>query len=662
MERQHNISLPSLHLTSQVVVLDAQPGRDRLEVMQQWLQESQNNGATTWLLSCDSHENGLWAGLNDFLNELMPQIQQKAPHLITKHSYELAMVLPALRHTISVPNPNLTDSALGEERVRNYALDRAYRIVHGLINLLDAWYPYTDGSPWVIACDRYDRAGVLVRRFFSELMRRRGKQLNLTLLLGTNPGTSETVANQFDTKCLVEKVSLNLPPQPEISVSKEEMRRLAQELEQHIGRDLIEAEIHGSRLIYYWLLSDQPENALIWQARVLGIYNHQGFYEDALIYCEAVATQLEDLCKQDNQLRWNIVGNLFNCYATAGNSARAYQIVQEEALFKIDTPNELVRVYYLMAMFHARFLPERDFAKAEAYLKQSLDLLEETDMPADQKHFMNAFNHNGLALIRHRQGRAAEAVELCQSGIERLKAHLRLDQHQLHRSVLHYNIAQVYASVGMFEEAVTYFTAAISADPNYSEYYNERGNAYQKMGRLEEAVNDYQKAIEFSPPYYEVWMNLGRCYHLRGQIAEAADAYSVALDLNPTQVPALIGRAQAFEFLEQPEAALADYNAALTLNPSQPLLLANRAALHYELGHLPEALSDLDEAIRCSATRSANALSADNPDLYQNRAVVLTALGRLDAAAFDLQTYLRLNPDASDRSEVESELLTLTAS
>ncbi|MGF1936483.1 MAG: tetratricopeptide repeat protein [Nostoc sp. ChiQUE02] len=634
------------------ILLEAEPGSSRLELLQHWLQVAQENQATTWLLSCQPQSDGLWAGLNEWLSQLLPKIQESAPHLIAKHSYELAMILPALRRQISVRNPNLTDTSIDEERVRNYPLDRAYRIIHGLIELLDSWYDYTDGSPWLIICNYYEQAGFLVRRFFAELIRRRGQKLNLSLVFVTAPNTGETAIAHLDRKFLAQKITLQLPQSPEIVISKVKITQLAQQLEEQIGRDPIELEIHGARLISYWLQSDQPQKALIWQARMLGTYNHQGFYEDALVYCEPVATQLDHLCGTDNNMRWNIVGNLFNCYATTGDIDKAYQIVQQEAILKIDTPAQLVRAYYIMAMFHTRFLPKHDHAQAEEYLNRSLSILAEptADIPSDDRHFMTAFDLNGLALVRHRQGRSQEAVELCKLSIEQFKNHLNRGQHRLHRSVLDYNIAQVYAAMGELEQAVTYFTSALVADPNYSEYYNDRGNVYQRMGYLDDALNDYQQAIDLSPPYYEVWMNMGHCYYLKGLLKEAINAYSVALDLQPTLTSAFIGRAQTFEAWGHLDDALLDYNAALALDPEQPLLLANRATLHYELGQLTQALSDLDTAI---------SLSPNNPDLYQNRAILLITLGQSNAASHDLQTYLSLDPNAPDRAEVEKSLSSL---
>ncbi|MCV3213894.1 hypothetical protein OGM63_10275 [Plectonema radiosum NIES-515] len=45
---------------------------------------------------------------------------------------------------------------------------------------MTTWHQRFDSSPWVIACDRFDRTDALARRFFVELMRRRGQQLHLT--------------------------------------------------------------------------------------------------------------------------------------------------------------------------------------------------------------------------------------------------------------------------------------------------------------------------------------------------------------------------------------------------------------------------------------------------------------------------------------------------
>lgn len=643
-QQQMPTALPAA--SGRVILLESEAGSARRAVLEGWLQEAEAHGAKTWLLSCDFEEGGVWAGIKDLLQDLLPQLEESAPHLVLKHGYELTVALPHLRGRILVRHP-LTETAPLQEKVRNYPIDRAYRVVHGLVDLLAEWHRQSGGGRWVMACDMYDRAGAMARRFFKELMRRRGERLQLTLLIATDHAAGEAHADAFESERVEMGVHLNLPPDAPAPVNVEEALRLAQELEELAGNDMTRTEIYLPQLIRYNTACGRRENALKWQARALGLNNHHGFYEDALRYSEPISANLSSLAGDDELIRWNLVGNLFGCYNAVGDHERAYRIVVDEALAKIKQLAHRVKVYYVMGMLYARYLPERDLDKASAYLEEGLRDIERVELPPDERAFHTAFTMNGLALVRHRQKRASEAVELCRSASALLDAHLRPDQHRLHRSVLQYNIAQVYAFTGRWTEAIAYYTAAMEMDPNYSEYYNERGSAYLKLGQLDKALEDFLKAIELSPPYPEVLTNLGQCYQLMNRMEEAIEAYSVSLDLVPAQSLALVGRAQAAEALGRSDIALEDYTASLSLDPNQPLVLSNRAVLYYEAGDILRALDDLNEAVK---------LAPQMADLYQNRAIALTDLGRLDEAASDLQTYLDLSPDAPDRDEVESKL------
>lgn len=651
MEWQNSIPTHLPKQRDQVILLEAELGQSRRDLIQQWLKKIQYGGAATWFLSCDREEGGPWAGLNDLLNNLVPQIQLHAPDLITKHDYELVHVLPALRRTIPVRHLSLTDAPPpGEPHLIYYPPDRALRLVHGVINLLKDWQQRSDGSPWVIACDRYDRTSTLVRYFFAQLMRRAGEQLHLTLLLATDIEASETVASQFDPKYLAQCVRLNLPPDPTIPVSPQEMAQLAQKLANQVEKDEIEQESNLPKLIRYYLLGDQPEKALNYQIQACSVYAKQGYYNDAMEYGEAALAHLERHCPDDGQKRWKISEKLHDVYISLSKPDLALQIIKN-AMAKTDEPDCLFQGCNRMAMLYARYLHNNlDLAKAEAYLQRGLQELERANLPEEIKFYKTAVNHRALALIRYSQGQFAEVEKICLSTYEETISRLGADKYQNHQAVLMSNLSRIYASSNLYDKAITYLSSAIDLDPHYSEYYNQRANLYLKMGRLDDARNDYLKAIELSPPYPEVWTNLAQCYRLRGQMAEAVDAYSTSLDLDPNQSLALVGRAQALELLEQPDAALEDYSAAIALNSNQPLVLANRAILHYDAGRYQEAFNDLNLAI---------ALSPENPEFYQNRAVALIALSRFEEATQDLATYLRLKPDADDRSEVERKLFAL---
>lgn len=632
-----------------IVVLESEPGEARDAVIARWLSQQRDRGGPTWRLGCRPHEGGgMWAGLHTLIEDLIPALRERAPELLSRHAHELRLVVPALKPQLP-SRQTLTDTAEDDERTRNYAADRAYRSLHGLIDLLSAWHELVDPGPWAIACDGYEDANGLVHRFFAELVRRRGSQLGLHVLMVVGPGRGEDIAGGLDALAITAAVRLALPRGETNAPPPEAMTSLATELEHQLADDPAAREAQLPRLIESWRLSDAPERAVRWQVLAMGGYNHAGLYEASLTYATEVEAALDRLYAEDPALYFTAVYNLYFCYVALDRANAACAIV-ERALTRVEDAADLARYCYLVAMLHARFLEPTDLAKAEEYLQQGLGALAAADEDDEEHHFMTVFTMNGLAFVRLRQRRVQEALDLCTSGVARLNEHLDPERHRLHRSVLLFNIAQVYAQTGPYEDAIEYFTQGMAMDPNYSEYYNDRGAVHFKMGHLRDAERDYLQAIKLSPPYAEVWTNLGQCYRAMERMDDAIAAYSRALDLDPACALALAGRADAHGDLGRAQQALADYDAALALEPDEPLVLASRAIVRYEAGRVSEALADLDAAI---------ALAPDVAELYQNRAVALQELDHHDDAARDLSTYLRLSPDAEDREDVESSLALL---
>ena len=632
-------------------VVEAPAGSLRRRLLTEWLARQPEAAATSHFLSCDFGFAGPWAGLADLIIRLLPEVVVHAPDLLELHAGELTLVLPSLRHKLQVLNPTLTDIASPAEKVRNYPLDRAYRIVHGVVNFMSAWSARRGAGPWIIVCDRFDDAGALVKMFFRELMRRRGRELDLTLILAVRPGS----AGQITVAEGCERVELrwDLPEEEEPRPDPAHMADLARELEEQYRGDLHGMTESIPKLVYYWRNSDSSERALFWISYAFGCYNHFGLYEDALRYGGEVLRHLDSVLAAARAFsRWNLVGSLANCYLALKQPEKALAMVETEGLAKVDEAGDRSRIYYVLALIHSRFLPKPDFAQAEDYIAKGLEILKNADVPDHERYFLVVFLNNGLAYVRHRQGRPQEALDLCRRGLELLETHLLPDHHRLHRSVLVYNMAQVYAALREYDQAVAYYSAAMECDPNYSEYYNERGGALLSLGRLDEAIADFHKAIELSAPYQEVWTNLGQTYKKAGRLPEAVHAYSQALDLEPDRMLPRLGRAQAREALGHAREALADYTFALDRDAAQPLALANRATLWYELGELDKSAEDLDRAV---------ALEPDNAEIRYNRAMVLTDLGRNAEAACELKTFLGLRPQCEERSEVEARIASIVS-
>jgi len=582
---------------------------------------------------------------------LLPEIQVKRPDLIERHTLELVCVLPQLRRSLTLRNPTLTDLAPRDERARHYAGDRAFRNVHGLIDLLDSWKMAVGAEArWIIGCDSYCQAGVMGALFFRELIRRRAERLNIHLLIGVEPGRAAAVRASFRPEVTTEVTAVDLPGEPPSAPAPDIAARLAGELESKIGDDPIERQIALPELIRLWRSAGQPEKVLQCRYFALDIYNTQGLYADALHYGEGLAQMAAEYAEEDRRLRWQILVRLLNTYIGLQDARAGLHLVEGEAAKFVEHERPLWRgqLCHWIAMLYARYSKPHNLVKGEEYLERGLAWIEQdTDLAEADLHFHSVFNRNGLAMIRNFQGRHQEAMEFCRAGIARLDAHLGAEKHRLHRSILVYNIAQIYAATASHEEAIRYYSDVIAMDPNYSEYYNERGSIFLRLGRLEQARADYLKAIDLSPPYFEVFTNLGQCYRRMGATVDAIDAYSRALDLEPDQLLALLGRAKAHEDCGHTDLAIADYTAALARDPAQWEAIASRGVLHYETGNLRAALADFDLALE---------LNPGEPDLHQNRAIVLADLGRHQEAVCDLEAALKLNPADADRAALQTRL------
>ena len=637
---------------ARILIVESAAGPARRHWLEDQLKLRAASGARTFSVSCDFNAGGPWAGVNEFFSELYADIKQQRPDLVSRHSLELVTILPRLRQSLEVRNPSLTDLTTGEEKTRNYAADRAFRIVHGLIDLLDSWKNATcPETEWVIACDSYELAGAMGGSFFRELMRRRGERLSLHLLVGVESGKGEQTQQSFGTDSQADIVAVDLTSEPPVVPNKEVAAQMAGDLEQQIGDNPIETQIHLPELIRLWQQADRPDKVLRYKYIGLETYNTLGLYEDALRYGDNLLALAQEYAHDDIRLQWIIIYKLLMCYMGLQDVPRSLELAEGEGMKLAENDaNIRARLFYIIAMLYARFQKKRDLVKGEEYLTRGLAAIEEANMPEGIYHFQSVFNRNGLAMIRNFEGRFEEAIELCRSGFARMNAHLGADQHRLHRSVLLYNIAQVYAVTGSTAEAIEYYSAAIAMDPNYSEYYNERGSLFLRTGRLEEARADYLQAIELSPPYFEVFANLGQCYRRMGRMAEAIEAYSRALDLQPNQVLALVGRAKAHEELGHSDAAIADYTAALTQDHTQWEAIASRGVLYYEAGDLEESLADFDRAIE---------LKSDQSDLYHNRATVLADLKRYRRAESDIETAIKLDPPEEDKLALQELLETV---
>ncbi len=86
---------------------------------------------------------------------------------------------------------------------------------------------------------------------------------------------------------------------------------------------------------------------------------------------------------------------------------------------------------------------------------------------------------------------------------------------------------------GKFDEALRAFEEAIRLEPNFAEYYCNRGNAQKQLGQWENAFASYDKAIQLKPDYADAHCNLGNGMMELGRVDEAVTSFERAILLKP---------------------------------------------------------------------------------------------------------------------------------
>lgn len=583
-------------------------------------------------LNADFAVGGVWAGVDNLVEmAYLDLLRSGHMELIDRYNYELHMALPKHRAALPLGRPSLTDFAKGSEKTRNFPLDRAYRIVHGLVEFVASWRAMcADERELALVVAHLDHAGHLAARFFAELARRFGSQARLTVLI-----EREGRLRRLDDHQEIDPQSL-----PGYAVIEEEVPALDEAAARALEARLRLPEASDAEAFYPILLNHHRRTGdRLAGARValmaLGTYNHLGYYHEAARFADTVLAYFDALVGNDETERWNIVGNIFQAFIMTGELPRAQKLIETAAVPYLTEPALRAKMSYVLSMIHLRYATLKNLVEAEHHIVAAQSFLEQGkgEIPAHDYVFYKVFIENGLAFLRVRQGRHLDAVALCETGYDMLTRELGDEAHRLHRSVLQYNVAQVYAMLGDTERAIGYYRKCSEMDPFYSEYYNEAGNLLQRSGAFGEALEAYDRAIACSPPYPEVFFNKAICHAHLQQWEGALDNCSRSLDLDPSQPEALLLRAEILEALGHEADGAADIDRAIALFPGLVTARVNRAVNHFNSDKFALALDDLNIAI-------ANELG--DPSLYRSRAEIHKALGKQDLYDMDLSIAARL--------------------
>lgn len=214
------------------------------------------------------------------------------------------------------------------------------------------------------------------------------------------------------------------------------------------------------------------------------------------------------------------------------------------------------------------------------------------------------------------------------------------------------NLATALSGKGQLTEAIVAVRRVIELQPDYAEAHNNLGIDLSNLGRLEEALASIRRALEFKPDLAEAHGNLGLVFEKQGRVAEAIAAYRRAINLQPALPVYHNGLGHALISSGQLQEAFVSIRKALELNPDYAEAHTNLGLALLTRGQHVEAIAECNRALK---------LKPDLVDAHLNLGLALSGMNRHDEALAMYRKAIILKPDYAEvHNNIGTSLLRLS--
>ncbi|MEO6089198.1 MAG: tetratricopeptide repeat protein [Umezawaea sp.] len=652
----------------------------------------------------DAHRGlrGPYSAAGALVREIAADAFARHPELAARHNIEIATVAPELAGSVPPAWATLEWTVADEERTRFYSRLHTLNIANGLAEFLRV---YVD-RPRTLVVENAHHADPTDHEFIAVLLRRTDLP-NLTVVVGTGTEPVEDPRGELaislcealetHTTALQATPVHGRVPAGEMTAkayvdgdrtSDEPLLRKAYE---DTPAD-VRAALHDARRIEL-VATGEPSWALgaITHHAALGsdptgvgaeaLKRAMGHCRKVGLYHASAEVGMRGRALVDHraqpELWWHFTEGASTSLASVSRAEEA-EVIYDDARAVSEDPKVHMNLAYGSAMLYARHFTEdrRDFHRARGWMNLAIALAGQLPDPKERA-FHSVFSRNGLALVEVRQGQVGQALHLLEDGMAKLDVELEQGEHALHRSVLRYNRAQVFAMTGRLEEALADYQAVADLDPGFPEHHFHVGSVLRKLGRDTEALEAFRRVLPLSPPFPEVHYNLADCLLELGDVDAALDEFDYVVQLDPRHVEAHLNRAGLRCDNGDVDGAWEAVDAGLRLAPKNPHLLSVKARLLAERGEVDTARTLLEDLVaadggfapawailgqlRFETADLTGALAdfdravglADTPDVRFNRAVVFEQAGRFADAAEDYRVVVDASDDEDARTRLE---------
>lgn len=189
----------------------------------------------------------------------------------------------------------------------------------------------------------------------------------------------------------------------------------------------------------------------------------------------------------------------------------------------------------------------------------------------------------------------------------------------------------------------------------------EEGIALLDQGDYDQALKVFEAFSAEYPALYQVHLNIGTCYLKKGELDKAEVEFKLVLDKSlaahgdyrkdaAAAVRAFSGLGEIAMRKGDLETAKKDFNQVLEISPED-------AVAAYNVGEILFSNQQVDEAIRYFEL--AARIKKDWPKPYLRLGYAYLNKGNLDQALDSFNTFIRLDPESPDASQVKNIIATI---
>jgi tetratricopeptide (TPR) repeat protein len=118
----------------------------------------------------------------------------------------------------------------------------------------------------------------------------------------------------------------------------------------------------------------------------------------------------------------------------------------------------------------------------------------------------------------------------------------------------------------------------------------EAGNSHLKENRLDEAIGEYRAALKANADFAEAYNNLGLALFYKSSFDEAVAEYRNAIRINPDFAMAHANLGLALLNQDRPEKAIVELKKAVRLDPELAEAYYNMGIAYNKKGFIPQAI------------------------------------------------------------------------